>query len=45
MKHRIAQLFDGGSIDRQHPRPAVLAVPLEIIERKDFVGLLATYVA
>ena len=25
--------FDGENIDRQHPRPPVLAIPLEITER------------
>ena len=33
--------FDGDNIDGQHPRPPVLAVLLENIERENFDALLA----
>ena len=40
LKYRVAQFLDGGNIDRQHLRPPVLAILLEIIERENFDGLL-----
>ena len=39
--YHIAQLFDEENIDGQHPRLPVLAILLEIIERKFFDALLA----
>ena len=40
-RYRMAQFFDGGNIDGQHPRPPVLVILLEIIERESFDALLA----
>ena len=33
--------FDGENVDVQHPRPPVLPILLEIIERENFDALLA----
>ena len=41
LSYRIAQFFDKENIDAQHPRPPVLAMLLETIERETFDGLLA----
>ena len=37
----FVEKFDGENIDGQHPRPSVLVILLETIEKENFDGLLA----